>query len=150
MCIKYRGIKLDGLTNKQWQQTCADWSEMIVTKREDDQVRRLWRPRSILKTPNPRYLLVPCPAQAPRVTLPGQLKLIAPSKPQQQLLLIPCPKENIVVPRTPTQRRERRKKKLSHQQAVCRGEIAPLQVHSVPPPIESTADHVYQVPWDQT
>ena len=101
MFTKYRGIKPDGLTNKQWQQTCADWSKMIVTKQEDNQVRRLWRPRSILKTPNPRYFLVPCPAQAPRVTLPGQRKLNAPSKPRQQLLFMCHSKENIVVPPHP-------------------------------------------------
>ena len=53
MLTKYRGIKPDGLTTKQWQQTCADWSKMIVIKREDDQVRRLWRPRFILRIPNP-------------------------------------------------------------------------------------------------
>ncbi len=102
MFTKYRRIKPDGLTNKQWQRNCADWSKMIVTKREDEQVRRLWRPRSILKTPNPRS------AQAPRVTLSGQQKLNTLSKPRQQLLFMPHPKEIIVVPRTPTQQREMR------------------------------------------
>jgi hypothetical protein len=39
MFIKYHGIKPGGLTNKQWQQTCADWSKIIITKRAKDQVR---------------------------------------------------------------------------------------------------------------
>ena len=56
MYDKYRKIKPDSLPSSTWLQLCVNWQKLITVKRDDAEARRLWRPRSILKTPNPSHL----------------------------------------------------------------------------------------------
>ena len=140
MFNKYRKAKPAGLRTDQWQRVGAEWKRMIIHKREEEQTRRLWRPRSILRTPNP-HLPSPCPTTKKTRNPSVQQVPAALTKSRQQLLFMPRPTANTMVSLTPAQRRARRKRKLAHQRAVRRGKTSPLRVRPAPPPTAPLEDN---------